>query len=334
MGKIQPFEFEISAKSDVIAIPQKLSFRSGTMFSQNREPSLPLKYFSDILTGGILGYFCGPKTEKSEFLTFIEQWDPHIEMHNRSYYRLNQMSALIKARPQCIHSDQLNRVYDTLIESDKGEYWDLEKLFDLIDWIDHIEGQFQSPLLFNFQLVVDDPRIKDLHYLTLLLFHLRSLVILDYNQSVEDLAFESIRVDSVSDYLPKLESVTQDGMVFWHFQRMHSQMPTLVAQKMREQISKYISMGVTLIESLKSAQIQNLSEQDLFNYLNLIQIDWLYGTHSGILFRLREELEALRQGYHKVFYLEASPNLIQKANYWKFYCDLNWLDRTKLSRAV
>jgi len=37
-----------------------------------------------------------------------------------------------------------------------------------------------------------------------------------------------------------------------------------------------------------------------------VQMDWLLGTDAGLLFRLREELYGLSEGYDKVFYPELS----------------------------
>ncbi|MEI7973227.1 MAG: hypothetical protein WCH11_02545 [Bdellovibrio sp.] len=46
----------------------------------------------------------------------------------------------------------------------------------------------------------------------------------------------------------------------------------------------------------------------------LVQMDWLFGTEAGLLYRIREELYGLRDGYHQIFYRELEESQSQEAH--------------------
>ena len=67
----------------------------------------------------------------------------------------------------------------------------------------------------------------------------------------------------------------------------------------------YSHNGFCLIESLPKSFIQSLHQEELEESLYIAQMDWLLGTDAGLLFRIREELFGLREGYQKIFWPDA-----------------------------
>jgi hypothetical protein len=171
----------------------------------------------------------------------------------------------------------------------KEEGLQLKMLLPLLPLFEKLETQIRSPILFNFELDLPVEILGSFHILSNLLFYLRALVVTDYNQQIEDPAFESIRMDSVHDYLPKLDSISHDAVIYYHFLRMETQMPTLVAQHLKGAFQTHASMGATLIESLKRFRPSHIFGQDL-SEMNRIQMDWLFGTPAGICYRCAKRL--------------------------------------------
>ena len=60
-----------------------------------------------------------------------------------------------------------------------------------------------------------------------------------------------------------------------------------------------------MIENLPHSFLNSQSPAQLEETLHHVQMDWLLGSSSGLLFKIREELFGLIDGYDKVFWPEA-----------------------------
>lgn len=58
------------------------------------------------------------------------------------------------------------------------------------------------------------------------------------------------------------------------------------------------------MQCLPESFFLNQSAEQLEQSLYSFQIDWLLGTPAGLLYRIREELNGLREGYEQTFWPE------------------------------
>lgn len=319
-GKKLQLHFDIQAIPDQLARPSLIK-----ICNRNSKEPFPagLKYHADLLTGLNLYWVCLP--EKSnlhpDHHVALKSLDPHWGLHEGAKSRLQSWHKKRGASPSIPHS-LLNKIAEVFTGSISDSQIQLSALTQLIPLLDQLEQSYvvKRPLLYNFELELPNEIINTAHLLANLLFNVRALVLTDYNQESSDPAFESLRVDSVLDYLPKLDSVAADAALYSQFKRLEAQMPTLVGQRLKDCFYTFTSMGVTLVESIDRIKpVQSLGK-DIGENLNRMQLDWLFGTHSGILYRLREELIGLRDGYAQTFHLDVPQGSNQCNTHWSFDC--------------
>lgn len=319
MGQNISLSFDISGEADVLTRPKLLTIRNPGE-TQSNQPFEGLKYQADILAGLNLYWLCLPETAglNANLSAALSLMDPHHSLHHSAKERIGMWQ---KKKPGSLSSINIaSPIAEVLNDATRENGLDLSKLLGLIPIFEKIESHHRRPLLFNFELELTPDILNSLHLLTNLLFYVRALVMSDYNHQLQDPTFESIRMDSVHDYLPKLESIAHDAAIYSHFRRLEAQMPTLVAQRLKEVFHNYTSMGVTLIDSIERIRPSHSFGKDLSQNLQRIQMDWLFGTTSGICHRLREELLAIRDGYHNVFHLDIPNDFRQLNSFWSFDC--------------
>ena len=52
-------------------------------------------------------------------------------------------------------------------------------------------------------------------------------------------------------------------------------------------------------------------------------MDWLLGTDAGLLFRIREELYGLKEGYEKIFWPDLTDKPTQNQSHLSVSCELD-----------
>ena len=62
---------------------------------------------------------------------------------------------------------------------------------------------------------------------------------------------------------------------------------------------------------------------ELEEALYLVQMDWLLDSESGLLFKIREEVFALEQGYEKIFWRDYEGQPSQKPVPLSIYFDMS-----------
>ena len=77
-----------------------------------------------------------------------------------------------------------------------------------------------SPLLYNFGLNFSKTFVDKLHTVYSFLYHLRSLVAVDHNAHAGDVSHEGLRVDAITDYLPRAEYVVNDALLYFNFKKL------------------------------------------------------------------------------------------------------------------
>jgi hypothetical protein len=323
MGQDLVLHFDILGESDVLSRPTELVIRQNNKVTTENNFIRGLKYQADLLTGLNLYWLCLPK--KSPSITRVSSalnvLDPHYALHVKAQDRLSHW--LKCKNPKVVSTHILSQMAEIITDATSEEGLSLMKLLPLLPLFEKVEIQINRPVLFNLELDLPNEILRSFNILANLLFYVRALVLADYNQQIEDPTFEAIRMDSVNDYLPKLESVAHDAAIYSHFLRLEAQMPTLVAQRLKDVFQTYSSMGATLIDSIERIKPSQRFGKDLLEHMNRVQIDWLFGTPAGICYRLREELLAIRDGYHKVFHFDVATDFRQQNASWSFDCPLS-----------
>ncbi len=312
------YSVEIDPKNSLK--PNKIRFWSQEKFSAQK-PTQPFHYFSDALTGlssiRLNSHFKNPFGETTWNFTFCsEAWqnlEPHLELYKRSQIRVNALRNSQKPLSPAIAEYFERNFSDTLDASMHTWGIDLNHLSHLIEAIDYLESKMEQPLLYNFRLKLERETIEKLHSLQSLLFNLRALVGLEFNNKCQDPTYEACKVDSITDYLPKAEYVANDAILYYQFLKQKNFIKPEAQKVLLKSFKGYSHNGYCLIESLPSSFLKNLRIEELEESLYLVQMDWLLGSEAGLLFRIREELYGLLEGYQKVFWLEASPNTFKSS---------------------
>ncbi len=207
------------------------------------KPSEPFKYMADALTGLSLvklnHYIKSPvATPNMDYSFACEAWqalNPHTELYERSQQRVRALQSHIAViNPQlCTEFEaHFNEHFEMAIKP-----WgvDLAALCTLIDCFAKFENKIKTPLLYNFGLNFSKPFVEKLHSLYSFLYHLRGIVAVDHNAHIEDPSHEGVKVDAITDYLPRAEYVVNDALMYWNFKKFSS---SLAAKNSDSRIEK------------------------------------------------------------------------------------------------
>jgi hypothetical protein len=319
--------YDVEVSAGAIHQPQKIVVWKEHQF-KNTQPEKPLHYKADALVGLALvhlnQHLKNPfSTPQMNFSFANESWlsfEPHHELFNRSQPRVSSLRSHMKESSSAAVENfekMFTEILDTAIQPSGV---DLQELTELITSIEFLEAKMGRPLLYHFAMKLNRTTVEKLHYLHSLLFNLRSLIAMDYNAYVQDPTHECIKVDSISDYINKAEYVANDAMLYWNFKKMKEQLPDLAQKKLEENFKTYSHNGFCLIESLPKSFLNSMSVEQLEESLYIAQMDWLLGTDAGLLFRCREELYGIAEGYDKVFWPELSDRPVQSSHTLSVNC--------------
>ena len=316
----------ISTDAGSVLHPTSLKLSSLTPSKLNSVPHAPFKYYTDAIIGLCYHKMNDFKKLTSEELLFTQNayaaLNPYIELFRKSAPRV-QAIAKAKNEPSLKVENfekSMTDLWQGLFSSDTV---DLSKVPQILDVISDFETQLGSPLLYNFSLNLSERFQEKLISFYSFLFHLRSVIAIDHNAYVEDSSIESVKCDSISDYLPKSDYTANDALLFWQFKKLSTpfvshkdkdvRIEKLLVQPLEKYFQQYNHNACCLIRQLPSSFLNSLSHAELEETLHHVQMDWLLGSASGLLFKIREELFGLIEGYDKVFWPE-TLNLKPKAH--------------------
>lgn len=322
--------FDIQVEAGPVLRPQKIQFWQEDQF-KNAQPEEPFHYFSDALVGLSLVHlnqnlknpFSGPKMN---FSFCHEAWlalEPHHELFERSQPRINALRYHLKSSEAPL-IEYFERNFTETLDSALHPWGvDLVHLCHLVEAIDYMETKMSQPLLYNFHLKFSRPVLEKLHHLHSMLFSLRSLVAIDYNAHSQDPAHEACKVDSITDYLSKAEYVVNDALLYYTFKKQKDRMKPDACEAMEKAFKTYSHNGYCLIEALPKSFLTSMKKEELEETLYIAQMDWLLGTDAGLLFRIREELYGLIEGYEKIFWPDAVGRPLQTQSNLSISCKLD-----------
>lgn len=318
--------YRVSVEKGPIGKP--VSFHFCTDQDKRKSHSAPLSYMTDALLGlsfmELNHYFKSPLySPKSDYQFTHEAWkklDPHYEIYQRSQ---NRIHALRKQLPHLNGQwlEEFQKSFVGAIENAQKPWGvDLKELWVLTDIITFLESKMGNPLLFNMQLHFSKAFTEQLHSLFSFVYNLRTLMAIDYNAHVKDHTHEAIKVDSITDYLPKADYTVNDSLLYWQFKKLSKpfvsgrnsdvRIEKLMVEPMEKSFLHYAHNACYLVKQIPESFLSNMNMHELEEALHLVQMDWLLGSEAGLLFKIREEIFGLQNGYEKIFWhdLDHMPN--------------------------
>lgn len=303
------FGYDIQVAPGPVLRPTAIRFWSKENFA-NHTPDKPFFYKSDALVGLSLVHLNSqiqnPFTTPHMSYPFChEAWqalEPHFELYHRSAGRVQAIRSQLELTPASQLEKFEESLHKTIQSAQKDSVLDLDVLCEVLEHIEILEKTLQSDLLYNFKIKFSKETTRTLHHLFSLLFNLRSLIAVDHNAHVLDSSYETLKVDSITDYVPRPEYISNDAILYYGLLKQKKDIPVPVYQQMLKHFYQYAHNGVCLIESLPPHFINSWKASELSEALHIVQMDWLLGTDAGLLYRIREELCGLREGYEMIFW--------------------------------
>lgn len=343
---------EIKTKSGAILRPHQIQFwdlncpATHTSIPKHftaSTPQHPFKYFTDAILG--LCYhrmndfkFLNPEDKK--FATQAYQaFDPYSALFSKSAPRVKALRKQIAKNQIGQYSNfekQMTAIWEKAFSQPSVQFNDLNAALDCLSDFEH---GLEVPFLYNFSIQFSEKFTEKLICFYSFLFHLRALVAVDHNAHVSDTSFESIKCDSISDYLPKSDYTVNDALLYWQFKKLSTpfvshkdkdiRIEKLFVNPMMKSFNQYNHNACCLIDQVPQEFLQSMPPNELEEALHHVQMDWLLGSEAGILFKIREELYGISEGYDKIFWHEATAGSTKKATSLNISFHLNEKDLSK-----
>ncbi len=314
---------------------------------EKTQPATPSAYLSDLLLGvsflRLNSYCSSPLAVPFIDPSFAQEvWsglEPHRELFKKSQKRIESLYQEVKPVSPALVKEFEQRFSEVLERVQQPWGYDLRDFYELVDEIEKFESQIGNPLIYSLNVKFSPSFEEKLLSLDSFLFHLRSVVALDHNAHIQEPAFEAVHVDSVQDYIPRADYVVSDAVMYWNFKRLakpwvsgsqsNVSVDKLLVEPTLKAFKKYVHNACFLIDQLPDSFLSQLGPDDLEEALYLVQMDWLMGSGSGLLFKVREEIFGLENGYEKVFWHEWQDRHWQQPTTLKIACELSQNDYHK-----
>lgn len=300
-----------SDSSKVLGHPHLLVSELEAIQDHPENPYAPLPYFTDAIVGlsafKLLVHSKESLSSNEEALAALlwQKLEPMHEVYHRSFYRIKTLLATKSMDP--ISEMNFEQSLRDIVKSactNEGTY--LNELTNLIDSINYLETKRSHPLLFDTKLQLSNSSLSILHTLYSLLYNLRALTAIHYNGNRKDNLFETLQIDSVKDYFHAPDLLTNESMLYYKFiqYRQETQSGIIKDDSMIQAFKAYLPHSHYLVTSLPEDFFTKQSSESLEQSLYTFQIDWLLGSPAGLLYRVREELIGLKEGYEHTFWPE------------------------------
>ncbi|MBL7556020.1 MAG: hypothetical protein JNM24_09380 [Bdellovibrionaceae bacterium] len=316
-SKNKSFDYELKMENGPILKPTEVEFFKN--HDRDHKPYKPFKYHSDVLVAlsfvnmhRTLDTRCIYDLESS--MDFWRAMEPHYELYGRSRKRVVALTERTENVDGLLTEKIEKKWNDILKDVFSANKVNVAELQQLIPLIDYLEEHMRKPLLYNFSLSFTPEFQQRLLLLYSFLSNMRSLVALDHNSFIEDASHEAIKMDSITDYLAKPEYVVNDALLFFHFKKLFAPFVTgrssdvkidkLLHKPLEAHFQKFSHNACQLVENLPATFLNQLNPMELEQALYLIQMDWLLGSEAGLIFKIREELFGISEGYEKIFWPE------------------------------
>lgn len=338
---MKPFSFvmgyEIKTARGPVLKPLSIEVWDQSSRFSEFTPHPPLKFMNDSLVGlqfHKLTNFFGPNQPHADFIqTAVDTFCPYATLFYASAKRLHPVQKQITAVDEKFVQSFEKKWFSYWESQDFSKGINFNKLDQALEMISEFETQIKAPLMYNFALKFSQKFNEHLLSMYSFLFHLRSVIALDHNIHVDDSSFESVKCDSISDYLPRADFTTNDAMIYWQFKKLSTpfvghknkdvRIEKLFVEPMQRAFDQYNHNACALIDQPPQEYLASQTNAELEQSLHQIQMDWLLGSSAGLMFRVREELFGLHHGYDKVFWPEASGQKPKKPTQFKVCFELH-----------
>lgn len=332
--KSNPFQIAIEIKTEKGAVlkPTRLHFwnlgdKNSPKHLQGLTPHNPFKFYTDAILALCFHKITDYKNTTAEQKNFYEKayrfFDPYTELFYKSKPRTKSLGS--KDLKQHIHFENFEKkMTEAWEKAFKGNTLQLQELDECLDCITELEHSMQAPLIYNFSVHFSESFTEKLLCFYSMLFHLRSVIAVDHNAHVEDSSYEAVKCDSISDYLPKSDYTANDALLYWNFKKIcqsfsshkdkDAKAEKHFVEPMLTHFKHYSHNAYCLIEQLPHSFLSELNQSELEEALHHVQMDWLLGSEAGMLFKVREELYAVAEGYDKIFWTEATHSKAKSAS--------------------
>ena len=307
-------EVKYAENSKVIGCPIHLNSTINVSNEAEGHPYSPLPYFTDALLG-LSAYKLNlntkdyvPSTPEDQLISHL--WlklEPMYEVYQRSYQRvrplLHSKSTLIRTELEQSLEQSLNEI---IKQSCTGDGIHFDVLLNLIDSLNYFESKRSHPVLFDTQLQLSETGMNTLHTLNSLLYNLRAISAIYYNSKRKEPLYESLHLDSVKDYFHAPDLLTNETMLYYQFLKLckKGQINEHIEASMIKAFRNHLPHSHYLVHSLPDNFFSNQNSELLEQSLYTFQIDWLLGSPAGLLYRIREELIGIKEGYENTFWPE------------------------------
>jgi hypothetical protein len=302
--------YDIETQDGVCPSPKKIIFWNDSQFKSS-QPEAPFHFKADALVGLSLvqlnPHFQNPFSAPGmNFSTAHQYWqglEPHYELFQRCQPRVRSLQSSVKTEAPT-HLQKFETQFTEILGTCSQSWgYDLESLSELLSSIDQLEIKTGQTLLYNFNLNFSRDVSAKLHHLYSFLFHLRTLCAMDHNAHIIDPTHQSVKVDSINDYLSRADYVANDAVLYFQFRKLKDKMGP-AGETMEKHFHNFAHNACSLVQNLPKSFINSLPQDQLEDAFYLSQMDWLLGTEAGLLFRIREEIFGLTEGYEKIFWPE------------------------------
>jgi len=315
---------EIKTKNGPVLKPLEIHFwdlnsSKNPKHLHNLAPRSPFKFFTDAIIALCYHKMTDYKSLSKALKNFSENayrsYDPYTELYHKSASRIKSLKA--KDLAQQIHFENFEKQMTQAWElAFKHNTVSLSKLKAALDCLAEFEHTLGAPLIYNFSINFNEKFTDKLRCFYSFLFHLRSVIAVDHNAHVEDSSYESVKCDSISDYLPKADYTINDALLYWQFKKLSTpfighkdkdvRLEKLFIEPLHKNFKQYNHNACHLINQLPLSFLNTPNQTELEEALHHVQMDWLLGSESGLLFKIREELFGVLEGYDKIFWPECS----------------------------
>lgn len=343
---------EIKTQNGAILKPHEMRFwdlNSGDnpKHLHNLVPNSPFKFFTDAILALCYQKMTDYKHLTTEHKNFSEKayraFDPYTELFHKSAPRVKSLRS--KDLAQHIHFENFEKkMTEAWSQAFSKNTVSFSKLVVALDCISEFEHSISAPLLYNFSVQFSEKFTEKMVCFYSLLFHLRSIIAVDHNAHVEDSSYESVKCDSISDYLPKSDYIINDALLYWQFKKLsvpfvgHKdkdvRLEKLFIEPLHRHFKQYSHNACNLIDHLPPSFLNSLNQTELEEALHHVQMDWLLGSESGLLFKIREELFGVLDGYDKIFWPECLNLKPKQASTLNLCFELSEKDLSKADVAA
>jgi len=340
--------YEIKTANGPVLKPTEIKIWDQSSRFSEFTPQAPFKYMNDALIGLTFHKMNGFKNLTFTDRVFAEQslkaLDPYFELYQKSASKLKPLVENIKPMPHLATENFEKSFSDFLSHTFTPQGVSFQFFNKGLELISSFESELGKPFIYNFSVQFSDGFTEKLICFYSLLFHLRTVVALDHNAYVDDTAFECLKCDSITDYLPKADFTVNDAMLYWQFKKLSTpfvahkdkdvRIEKLFVNPMEHAFFQYNHNACALINHLPQSLLASSSQSELEDLLHGVQMDWLLGSSCGLLFRLREEAFGLVHGYDKVFWPDAILTKNKKSLNLKICFELSDVDVFRQPRAA